>query len=346
MASCSAWCRRSTLRATTPSKPVTSWNRFRDVSTLLSPCDRWNTPGVTESIRVLYVEDDERLARLTMEYLTSHGLEVHLVPRGDLAVADVMRIRPDVVLLDLMLPGVDGFEMCKQLRARSDVPIIMVTARLEEADRVRGLEGGADDYVTKPFQSRELLARIRAQARRSRGEVGPKQERIEIGPLVIEPVAMSVTLRGEPVVLTANEFALDPRARAASRSRARSRAVAAAAARRRRRGVRSLDRCRRVARAREARARSEESEVAEDRPRRRVHARTGRSMTNRRLATRLVALAAAQMVLARDRGDRDLVLHDRPASTTSTARRLRAWARTKPTSRTDRSSRCSPASRS
>jgi two-component system OmpR family response regulator len=164
--------------------------------------------GVTDSIRVLYVEDDERLARLTMEYLMSHGLEVHLVPRGDLAVADVMRIRPDIVLLDLMLPGVDGFEICKQLRARSDVPIIMVTARLEEADRVRGLEGGADDYVTKPFQSRELLARIRAQARRSRGEVGPKQERIEIGPLVIEPIAMSVTLRGEPVVLTANEFAL------------------------------------------------------------------------------------------------------------------------------------------
>jgi DNA-binding response OmpR family regulator len=164
--------------------------------------------GVTDSIRVLYVEDDERLARLTMEYLMSHGLEVHVVPRGDLAVADVMRIRPDVVLLDLMLPGVDGFEICKQLRARSDVPIIMVTARLDEVDRVSGLEGGADDYVTKPFQSRELLARIRAQARRSRGEVGPKQERIEIGPLVIEPVAMSVTLRGEAVVLTANEFAL------------------------------------------------------------------------------------------------------------------------------------------
>ena len=164
--------------------------------------------AVAESIRVLYVEDDERLARLTMEYMTSHGIEVYLVPRGDLAVAEVLRVRPDVVLLDLMLPGIDGFEVCKQLRSRSDVPIIMVTARLEEADRVRGLEGGADDYVTKPFQSRELVARIRAQARRSRGEAGPKQERIEIGPLVIEPVAMAVTLRGEPVVLTANEFAL------------------------------------------------------------------------------------------------------------------------------------------
>lgn len=164
--------------------------------------------AVNETIRVLYVEDDERLARLTMEYLHSHGLEVHLVPRGDLAVAEVMRIRPDVVLLDLMLPGADGFEVCRQLRTRTDVPIIMVTARLDEADRVRGLEGGADDYVTKPFQSRELLARIRAQARRSRGETGPKQERLEIGPLAIDPVAMSVTLRGSQIVLTANEFAL------------------------------------------------------------------------------------------------------------------------------------------
>jgi DNA-binding response OmpR family regulator len=163
---------------------------------------------VPDGIRVLYVEDDERLARLTMEYLATHGLEVHLVPRGDLAVADVMRIRPDVVLLDVMLPGADGFEVCRQLRARTDVPIIMVTARLEESDRVRGLEGGADDYVTKPFQSRELLARIRAQARRSRGEVGPRPDRLRVGAIVIEPSSMSVTVRGEPVVLTANEFAL------------------------------------------------------------------------------------------------------------------------------------------
>jgi DNA-binding response OmpR family regulator len=174
-----------------------------------SPVRRWwNTAPVTDGIRVLYVEDDERLARLTMEYLVTHGLEVHLVPRGDLAVADVMRIRPDVVLLDVMLPGADGFEVCRQLRARTDVPIIMVTARLDEAERVRGLEGGADDYVTKPFQSRELLARIRAQARRSRGEVGPRPDRLRVGSLVIEPSSMSVSVRGEPVVLTANEFAL------------------------------------------------------------------------------------------------------------------------------------------
>lgn len=162
----------------------------------------------TDPIRVLYVEDDERLARLTLEYLTSHGLEVHLVPRGDLAISAIGQIRPDVVLLDLMLPGMDGLEVCRQLRKRSATPIIMVTARTEEADRVMGLEGGADDYVSKPFQSRELLARIRAQARRGRGEVGPRTERIVLGPLVVDSGTMEVSLHGETVALTTNEFAL------------------------------------------------------------------------------------------------------------------------------------------
>ena len=157
---------------------------------------------------MLYVEDDARLARLTAEYLESHGLEVHVVPRGEAAVANVGKIRPDVVLLDLMLPGIDGFEVCRQIRARQDVPIIMVTARGEAEDRVRGLEGGADDYVAKPFQSRELLARIRAQARRARGEAGPRPERIEAGALVIDMGTRTVTMRGAPVALTTNEFSV------------------------------------------------------------------------------------------------------------------------------------------
>jgi DNA-binding response OmpR family regulator len=163
----------------------------------------------TESeIRVVYVEDDERLARLTTQYLTSHKVIVHLVTRGDQAVAEVLKVRPDVVLLDLMLPGTDGIEVCRQLRARCHVPIIMVTARTEEADRVIGLEGGADDYVNKPFQSRELLARIRAQARRGRGESGPKADRIEVGALVIDAATMEVTVDGKPVSLTTSEFQL------------------------------------------------------------------------------------------------------------------------------------------
>src|SRR5690349_1967103 len=127
-----------------------------------------------DPVTLVYVEDDERLARLTSEYLRSHGVEVVHVTRGDLAVAEVMRVRPDVVLLDLMVPGMSGLEICRALRERIDVPIVMVTARTEEADRVMGLEGGADDYVTKPFSSRELLARIRAQARRARGQTGPR----------------------------------------------------------------------------------------------------------------------------------------------------------------------------
>ena len=159
-------------------------------------------------LRVVYVEDDDRLARLTTQYLNSHRVEVHVVSRGDQALPEVLRIRPDVVLLDLMLPGTDGLDVCRQLRSHTDVPIIMVTARTEEADRVLGLEGGADDYVPKPFQSRELLARIRAQARRARGEAGPRPERIAIGNLVIDATTMQVTVGGQSIALTTSEFTL------------------------------------------------------------------------------------------------------------------------------------------
>jgi two-component system OmpR family response regulator len=161
-----------------------------------------------ESITVVYVEDDERLARLTSQYLASHGIDVRLVGRGDLAVSEVLRVRPDIVLLDLMLPGIDGIEVCRALRARIDVPIIMVTARTEEADRVLGLEGGADDYVPKPFSSRELLARIRAQARRARGRSGPPQQRVQVGSIIVDASSMTATLAGVLLVLTTFEFAL------------------------------------------------------------------------------------------------------------------------------------------
>jgi DNA-binding response OmpR family regulator len=119
-----------------------------------------------------------------------------------------LRVRPDVLVLDLMLPGKSGLDVCRQVRERTDVPIIMVTARTEEADRVMGLEGGADDYVSKPFSSRELLARIRAQARRARGKVGPAAGILEIGDLVIDGVAMTASLAGKRLSLTTFEFAL------------------------------------------------------------------------------------------------------------------------------------------
>jgi len=157
---------------------------------------------------VVYVEDDERLARLTVQYLVSHGLEVFLVTRGDQALSEVLRIKPDVVLLDIMLPGADGFEVCRRIRQHLSVPILMVTARGEEADRVMGLEGGADDYIAKPFSSRELVARIRAHARRGRGLTGPRAERIEVGELVLDPSALAVTLEGRALNLTSYEFSL------------------------------------------------------------------------------------------------------------------------------------------
>ena len=161
-----------------------------------------------DAIRVVLVEDDERLAKLTCRYLESHGLVVHHVATGAQGVSETLRLRPDLVLLDLMLPGMDGLEVCRELRQRTNVPIIMVTAREEEADRVMGLELGADDYLPKPFSSRELLARIRAQVRRARGNAGPPASRLEIGPLVIDLGAMSVSVDGRPIALTTYEFAL------------------------------------------------------------------------------------------------------------------------------------------
>ena len=159
-------------------------------------------------LTIVYVEDDERLARLTSQYLSTHGVDVTVVARGDEAMAEIARVQPDAVLLDLMLPGADGLSVCRRLRERADVPIIMVTARGEEADRVIGLEGGADDYVSKPFSSRELLARIRAQVRRARGKAGPPTPRIDLGELVVDTGTMTASLRGQRLALTTHEYAL------------------------------------------------------------------------------------------------------------------------------------------
>jgi DNA-binding response OmpR family regulator len=157
---------------------------------------------------VLLVEDDLRLARLTREYLEGHGLVVTHVADGRRGLEEAARGRFDAVLLDLMLPGKDGLEVCRELRARSDVPILVLTARGEEADRVLGLELGADDYLPKPYSPRELLARIRAVVRRARGRAGPAREVVRVGALWIDPAARRVTLDGREVPLTGYEFAL------------------------------------------------------------------------------------------------------------------------------------------
>ncbi|WP_394842073.1 response regulator transcription factor [Pendulispora brunnea] len=161
-----------------------------------------------DGISVVYIEDDVRTACLMAKYLESHGLSITLAEDGATGITAVMRGDPDVVLLDLMMPGADGIEVCRQLRSRTGVPIIMVSARTEEADRVMGLEGGADDYLVKPFSSRELLARIRAHVRRARGRAGPPIERLRVGGLVLDPRAMSATIHGEGLALTTYEFML------------------------------------------------------------------------------------------------------------------------------------------
>lgn len=159
-------------------------------------------------ITALLVEDDQRLARLTAEYLEGHGVVVTRCGDGPRGLEEARRHRFDVVLLDLMLPGKDGLTVCREIRERSDVPIIVLTARGEEADRVLGLEMGADDYLPKPFSPRELLARIRAVLRRARGQAGPPPDVIQVGRLVVDSGARRATLQGRDLDLTGYEFDL------------------------------------------------------------------------------------------------------------------------------------------
>jgi DNA-binding response OmpR family regulator len=159
-------------------------------------------------LQVLFVEDDVRLAQLTARYLASHGVRVTVagdVPEG---LAAATRATFDAILLDVNLPGGDGLTLCQTLRTRTSVPIIMVTARGDEDDRVRGLDVGADDYVTKPFSSRELLSRIRAVVRRARGQVGAEAGVVRVGSLTLEAARLRVTRGGQEIPVTAYEFAI------------------------------------------------------------------------------------------------------------------------------------------
>lgn len=159
-------------------------------------------------IKILFVEDDDRLARLTVRYLEGSGFLVSWVTTGPQAIAAAAQRQFDVILLDLMLPGRDGMDVCREMRTRIDIPIIMVTARKDEVDRVMGLEAGADDYVTKPFSSRELASRVRAVVRRARGLVGPRLKPLQVGAITIDPARRRVTVSGREMELTGYEFAL------------------------------------------------------------------------------------------------------------------------------------------
>jgi two-component system OmpR family response regulator len=163
---------------------------------------------VTESpIHVLLVEDDETLANLTSRYLTACNCLVTRASSAPQALHTTKARSFDVVLLDLMLPGGDGVDVCRALRQRDDVPIIMLTARREEVDRVIGLDAGADDYVTKPFSPRELLSRIHAILRRTRGLMGGNAT-LKAGAIELELQTRRTTVHGRDVTLTSYEFEL------------------------------------------------------------------------------------------------------------------------------------------
>jgi DNA-binding response OmpR family regulator len=160
------------------------------------------TPGA----QLLLVEDEESIGSLVSAYLERTGYRVAWVRSGEDALARLDHVRPSVVILDIGLPGLDGFDVCRGIRARSTVSILMLTARDEEADRVAGLELGADDYVAKPFSPRELAARVKALLRRSQPAALPAM--LELGDVVVDTLAREVTVSGEPVELTGKEFDL------------------------------------------------------------------------------------------------------------------------------------------
>jgi DNA-binding response OmpR family regulator len=156
---------------------------------------------------ILIVDDEPKIVRLARDYLEKNGFRVTSAADGQSALTTARREKPDLIILDLMLPILDGREVCKILRRESDVPIIMLTALAEEVDQITGLEIGADDYITKPFSPRALVARIRAMLRRTRGEIKTPAV-IRVGALEVDSEKHTVTYNNKPIQLTPNEFKL------------------------------------------------------------------------------------------------------------------------------------------
>jgi DNA-binding response OmpR family regulator len=157
--------------------------------------------------KILVVDDELNILELVRLYLGNEGYQVETISRGGEALPKVLSFNPDLVILDLMLPDMDGFEVCRQIRGKSNVPIVMVTARREDIDKIVGLEMGADDYLTKPFNPRELIARIRAILRRF--QTGQKAgEIIEIAKLRIDIARHEALVDSKPLTLRTKEFAL------------------------------------------------------------------------------------------------------------------------------------------
>ncbi|WP_028241828.1 response regulator [Stutzerimonas azotifigens] len=165
-----------------------------------------------DSWQILIVEDDRRLAELTREYLEANGFGVVIEADGARAVGRIVAEQPDLVVLDLMLPGLDGLAVCREVRGRYDGPILMLTARADDMDQVLGLEMGADDYVCKPVRPRLLLARVRALLRRRESSeappAAPDSKRLQYGPLRIDSALREAWLRDRSIELTSAEFDL------------------------------------------------------------------------------------------------------------------------------------------
>ena len=155
---------------------------------------------------ILIVEDETKLAVLLKEYLERADFRVTCLERGDQVIVFVKQHHPDLILLDLMLPGMDGIEVCRELRKFSTVPVIMVTARVEEIDRLLGLELGADDYICKPFSPREVVARVKAVLRRM--HVQPTEKRLSSGGIDLDEETHQVWIEGHEIKLTPSEFKL------------------------------------------------------------------------------------------------------------------------------------------
>lgn len=163
-------------------------------------------------IRLLLIEDDVRLCRLVKDYLEGMGYQVAMAHAGSAGLDLALKESFHAVILDVMLPGMDGFEVLRRLRIHSTIPVLMLTGRGEEADRIVGLEMGADDYVPKTFSTRELLARLRAVLRRSviteTQTANQRNSSVVVGNLIVDPEAHLATLAGEPLILTRQEFDL------------------------------------------------------------------------------------------------------------------------------------------
>jgi DNA-binding response OmpR family regulator len=157
------------------------------------------------TIPVLIIDDDERLGALLTEYLGRFGFAVTAAAHPEIGLRAMKTVQPEILILDVMLPDMDGFAVCRKVRETSRVPVIMLTARGDVMDRIVGLELGADDYLPKPFEPRELVARIQAVLRRGRSE---DNEIVRVGELELYPAARTATLRGEEIVLTTAEFEL------------------------------------------------------------------------------------------------------------------------------------------